>query len=125
MALDRAAWESKYRQGADSRQASTRAAQALQRLRQAAVPLERLTGSEHWDTYLRLVEHMQEADLAAVAEVHQRLGVSHWLAPSEVAKLRHALAVLQTRISTRAELTELPRSILRDLQQVSEDNPEQ
>ena len=89
-------------------------AAGFERLRQAAVPLERLTGSEHWDTFLRLGEAMQERDRAALLEAAERLSSTEYLPPEHLARWRHRALTLQAAIQAREELLALPRSILQN-----------
>jgi hypothetical protein len=115
--LDRETWERKYRADADTRERDRRIAVAQARLQQAAVPLERLTGSEHWDTYLRLVQRLQDADVALLRDLVARLAAPTFLSTTELAYTRHDAAILQAQIATRNQLTELPRSIVASIQQ--------
>jgi len=116
--IDRRAWEERQKHDGKLAEREKNVAATLARLRQVAVPLERLTGSEHWDTFLRMGESLQVADMAARAEAQERLASPGWLAPAEVAGLRHSVAVLTASIRARHELMTLPISILSDIQKL-------
>jgi hypothetical protein len=117
-AIDRRAWEERTRHESGLLDRERRAEAALARLRQAAVPLERLTGSEHWDTFLRMAEALQERDRAALAAEQAALAEPAYLTPGAVALGRHALLVLTAAIKARQQLMDLPKSLLADLHTV-------
>jgi len=125
MTIDRKSWDARLGLENSARDAERRAAAALQRLRQAAVPLERLTGHEAWDTFLRLGEQKQETDRSELAAVRERLAGLGFLSEAELARLRWQAAILQAAIVARQEILDLPRAILQSLQQVSELNQTQ
>jgi hypothetical protein len=114
MPLDRRTWQERITNEESARAAQQRAALAIQRLAQAAVPLERLTGSDHWDTFLRLGEKRQVADRTELAELSRRILGAGWVSPAELAALRHRAVVLTAAIDARQELLDLPRSILQE-----------
>lgn len=121
--IDRSAWEKLQR--TTVRQARTDGrAEAFARLRQAAVPMERLTHSEHWDTFLRYGEAIQEQDREALRQLGERLTAAEYLSDLSLATLRHAAALLRAKLDARQELLDLPKSIVQSASPVNESNPQ-
>lgn len=117
--FERAAWDQRSRAELHWQTLEQRANAALQRLRQAAVPLERLTGSDAWDQFLRLGEQRQEDDRKELAAVTARLSGADYLTSEETARLRWLSANLTTRLQVRQELLDLPKGILQTLSEVN------
>lgn len=118
MAIDRRAWEARQQEEGASASINKQVSAILARLRQAAVPLERLTGSEHWDHFLRLAEAIQEEDRTALRAEQERMAALYYLPPEAVATVRHTIAVLQASIDARQQVIDLPKSIIAEVQKV-------
>lgn len=84
---------------------------ALAKLRTASVAMERLTGSEEWDFYLRMVEARQQEDLAQLRAVQAELCDPEYMDPEKVVDLRHRMARIIGRIEARKEVTVFPKEI--------------
>lgn len=112
MAIDRRSWEERI---AATRSTRAPAGIPAERLRQAAVPFERLTGSEHWDTFLRYGEQLQEDSRAACDRLHEQLASPAYLTEVQVMALRHQLAILTIAIAARQEVLNLPKSIIQQV----------
>ncbi len=110
MGIDRRSWEERIEKEGKARAEARALDTAMMRLRQAAVPIERLTGSEHWDQYIRMGEQLQQDARAELAQIAARLTSADWI--GDPAPLRHRAAVLQSAITARQELLDLPRVIL-------------
>lgn len=117
--FERRAWEERTR-GERQARLEQQIAAGLARLRQAAVPMERLTGSDHWDTFLRLGEEKQEAARLELRQVTDRLAGLQRLTDDEMAILRHHAVVIQAQIQARQELLDLPKVIVQSAQSVQE-----
>lgn len=118
--IDRSLWEARQKTERRWMDLERRAAAALAHLRQAAVPLERLTGAESWDQFLRLGEQRQEDDRKELAAAAQRLASAAFMSGEDLARLRWLAALLQSRIEARQELLDLPKVILKTLSEVKE-----
>lgn len=118
--IDRRKWEELV--GAEQRRAQReqQIAVALTRLRQAAVPMERLTGSEVWDTFLRHGEALQEADRIELASLQEQLILPRWLAPEALQELHFRASALQIALVARQELLDLPKAILESVHKAAE-----
>ena len=117
--FERDAWEKRQRAETHWQTLESRANAALQRLRQAAVPLERLTGSDAWDQFLRLGEQRQEDDRKELAACSARLSGPDYLTSEEAARLRWRSAQLTIAMQVRQELLDLPKVILQTLSEVN------
>lgn len=116
MPVDRAAWEATRAGDARRRDREQTAASAIQRLRQVAVPMERLTGSEEWDSFLRHGEALQAADRSELEVVTAQLTSPGFISPDQLALMRHRVALLRVAIIARQEVLDLPRQILESVQ---------
>jgi hypothetical protein len=119
MAIDRQRWQRENAAAQRRHDRDREVAQALHRLRQVAVPLEQLTGSEQWDRFLRYGEALQEADRADLRATQEALATSQWIAPETVASLRHRALVLQVAIDARKQVLDLPKSIVDSAQKLT------
>lgn len=117
--FDRALWEQRTKSENRWQDLEKRSNAAVLRLRQAAIPLERLTGSDHWDQFLRLGEQRQEDDRKELKGWTACLTGPDYIAPEEAARIRWLVGMLQVRIQTRQELLDLPKVILQTLSEVN------
>lgn len=117
--FERDAWERRNRAENHFQTLEQRANAALLRLRQAAVPLERLTGHDAWDQFLRLGEQRQEDDRKERDAIAARLAGPDYLTAEEAARLRWRAAQLTLGIQVRQELLDLPKVILQILSEVN------
>lgn len=120
MPLSRESWQRERAQQMELSNLEARVNQGLSRLRQAAVPMERLTGMETWDTFLRYAEQIQADARVELEDVSVALCQLSWKSSSEIAALRHRAAILTAMIQARQQVLDLPKSILQTLHDTKE-----
>lgn len=121
MPLSRESWQRERAQQMELSNLEARVNQGLSRLRQAAVPMERLTGMESWDTFLRYGEQIQADARVELEDVSVALCQLSWKSSSEIAALRHRAAILTAMIQARQQVLDLPKTILQTLHDTKED----
>lgn len=85
---------------------------AAQYFAQAQVDAQLLIGIPEWDSYLRMAQARQEADLEIEGAMLEQIEGDHWIAPERLVEIRHHLALARARIAARQDLMTLPRQVL-------------
>lgn len=88
-------------------------AEGLAKLRTAAVPMEKLTGSEEWDSFLRKCEAFQDTDRAQLTALEEKWNSTSYLADEQLRILRMEMLRLRSRVEARQEVMDLPQEIVR------------
>lgn len=88
-------------------------AEGIAKLRTAAIPMEKLTGSGEWDSFLRKCEALQEVDRAQLAAVEAKWSSNGYLADEQLRMLRLQMLQLRSMLQAREQVMNLPQEIIR------------
>lgn len=94
------------------RDRATAVQEGIAKLRSAAIPMERLTGSAEWDAYLRKCESLNEADQAELLAIQGKLASPAYLDDLTLRTLRHQMMRVVGRLEARREVMNLPKEIV-------------
>lgn len=120
MPFHRSEWEQQYGLVRTERGLATAVQDALTKLRTAALPMEKLTGSAEWDSFLRKCAALQEADQAELLSIQEKLASPAYLEDKTLRTLRHSLVRVVGRIEARQQVMDLPKEIVERARELSE-----
>lgn len=115
--IDRSQYKALCRETLSKKMADAKVSDVLH-LVHAAVPIEHITKSSDWNSFLQLIEGMIEVEQRKFEPLNKKLSSPNTVNVDEIMLLKAQLTVCLSRIDTLIEVRDLPKKILESADKV-------